>query len=205
MNDTRQNIILTARRLFEQAGIKSVSMDDICRELGMSKKTIYLYFAQKDDLVAAVLEHIQVEVQCKVEDFLTSDKSMWVIISHYLDNAKKLPDVRRLPPFIYDLNKYYPALAQAHKEKVERKNVDTLVKLIGRGIDEGIFRAELDVEMTSLLFARLHDYALEEGMRNGNQGIPARRLIDFSFDVLVRGLFTPMGLEKYQQMTEAEK
>ena len=56
MENQKQQIIKTAGEMFFRLGIRSVSIDDICRELGMSKKTFYVYFAGKDELVAQLLQ-----------------------------------------------------------------------------------------------------------------------------------------------------
>ena len=53
--DQKSHIIKTAGEMFFRLGIRSVSIDDICHELGMSKKTFYVYFASKDELVAQLL------------------------------------------------------------------------------------------------------------------------------------------------------
>ena len=55
-NDQKIHIIKTAGELFFRLGIRSVSIDDICRELGMSKKTFYVYFASKDELIEQMLQ-----------------------------------------------------------------------------------------------------------------------------------------------------
>lgn len=200
--EAQQNIVTTARRLFEQYGIKSVSMDDICHELGMSKKTLYQYFSQKDDLVLAVLGNISEEVETKVNEFLQSDTSMWDVLIGFVEKAKMIPDVRKIPPFFYDLNKYYPMIAAEHNRCVERKNVETMSLIIRRGIKEGVFRADLDVELTAYLFARMHSSSIEESVKNDNQGYPARRIMDFAFDVLIRGILSAEGLQKYEEIIE---
>ena len=58
MNDVREDILQVAIKRMQQVGIRSVSIDDICHELGMSKKTFYVYFASKDDLVQAILHNM---------------------------------------------------------------------------------------------------------------------------------------------------
>ena len=55
MDEQRNKIIDLALERFKQYGIRSVSIDDLCHELGMSKKTFYVYFKQKDELVQDVL------------------------------------------------------------------------------------------------------------------------------------------------------
>ncbi|HEX6193727.1 MAG TPA: helix-turn-helix domain-containing protein, partial [Chitinophagaceae bacterium] len=54
--DTKERIQNKAEELFMQFGIRSVSMDDIANNLGMSKKTVYQYFVDKDELVEAVVQ-----------------------------------------------------------------------------------------------------------------------------------------------------
>ena len=55
MNEGKEQILKVAIERMQQVGIRSVSVDDICHELGMSKKTFYVYFPSKDDLVQAIL------------------------------------------------------------------------------------------------------------------------------------------------------
>ena len=57
MESQQEMIVSTACRLFEQFGIRSVSIDNVCNELRISKKTFYTYFPQKEDLVDAVLNY----------------------------------------------------------------------------------------------------------------------------------------------------
>ena len=56
MNEQREHIIKTAGEMFFRLGIRSVSIDDICHELGMSKKTFYVYFSSKDELIECLLQ-----------------------------------------------------------------------------------------------------------------------------------------------------
>jgi AcrR family transcriptional regulator len=64
--DVKERILVKSEEMFMQFGIRSVSMDDIANNLGMSKKTLYQYFVDKDELVDAVIEgHISgVEEKC---------------------------------------------------------------------------------------------------------------------------------------------
>jgi hypothetical protein len=62
--EAKERILLKAKALFMQYGIRSVSMDDIANSLGMSKKTLYQYYADKDELVDAVVEQHINEIQC---------------------------------------------------------------------------------------------------------------------------------------------
>ena len=71
MNDVRENILQVAIERMQQVGIRSVSVDDICHELGMSKKTFYVYFASKDDLVQAILQKHEQKVAHDLDNALS--------------------------------------------------------------------------------------------------------------------------------------
>jgi len=59
----KKNIILKATELFMKLGFKSVTMDDIAKEMGISKKTIYSHFSNKETVVAVVTDHV-FEIVC---------------------------------------------------------------------------------------------------------------------------------------------
>ncbi len=58
MNETKEKILLGAKKLFLRLGLRNVTLDDICRELGISKKTLYLHFEDKNDLVKQIFEQL---------------------------------------------------------------------------------------------------------------------------------------------------
>ena len=66
--DQKCHIVKTAGEMFFRLGIRSVSIDDICRELGMSKKTFYVYFESKDELVAELLHANLMHISAKMEE-----------------------------------------------------------------------------------------------------------------------------------------
>ena len=80
MNDVRENILQVAIERMQQVGIRSVSVDDICHELGMSKKTFYVYFASKDDLVQAILYKHEQKVAHDLDNALSKRTITQVIV-----------------------------------------------------------------------------------------------------------------------------
>lgn len=200
MAEQRQNIVETAWNLFQQYGIKSVSMDDICKELGMSKKTLYTYFSQKDDLVEATLGVARECAQIKIEEMLSRQRTVWEYILLLSEALSRVPDVRRIPPLVYDLNKYYPALAKKHNALVYEQNVKASQLLFQRGVDEGLFRADLDVVLTAHLVARMHNNAIEDSVDKKGEAFPLKRVMDFTMDVFTRGILSAEGLQKYENL-----
>ena len=205
VNETREKIVQLAQKKMGEVGIRSVSIDDICRELGMSKKTFYVYFETKDELIKAILVAHYEEVRAGMLNFLQSYKSMWDGIQKAAEKMMTMPDVRQFPPFIYDLNKYYPSLAKDYNAQILALNKRVLQRIVERCVEEGIFRADLNAEMAGLMLARLHDNVVQAGIEQQEGGISFHKLSDFTLDVLLRGMFSQEGMRRYEELLQNVK
>ena len=107
-DDQKCNIIKTAGDMFFRLGIRSVSIDDICHELGMSKKTFYVYFASKDELVEQLLQANIDYMASKMEGLLKTGDFKQLVAKFIKHQEAEKNDVRRVPQLVYDLKKYYP-------------------------------------------------------------------------------------------------
>jgi AcrR family transcriptional regulator len=147
-NDTAIRIFQQAHLLFMQYGLKSVSMDDIANKMGISKKTIYQFYADKEALVAEVVKQITSENQFQCDnDIINSENAIHEIILA-MEQMSKLFETMN-PSILFDLHKYYP---QAFKLFHTHKNDYVYGKIkenIIRGIKEGLYREDLNVEIVS--------------------------------------------------------
>lgn len=195
MNEVKRNIVRKAAELFNQVGIRSCSIDDICRELGMSKKTFYQYFETKDELVEELLKsHEQHARDCADNGEKSGIPAMQVML-RLLDSTRKMKDVRQVPPLLYDLRKYYPQQFSAHISALAKINKEKLLRLLQNGINEGDFRADLNVEHCATFFSELNQQALN----NLNQLAQMENFAEFSVfavDLLIRGIVSEQGLRK---------
>ncbi len=144
--DTSARIRQKADELFMQYGLRSVSMDDIANGLGISKKTIYQFYADKDELVNAVVGSIikKNQATCDVDSSKADNAVHEIFLA--IDMVKEL--FRSMnPSLLFDMQKYYPG---AFKMFSEHKN-DYLYGVIRqnllRGIREELYRDNLDVEV----------------------------------------------------------
>lgn len=146
----RQHILASALHLFMRHGVKSVTMDDLAAEMHISKKTIYKWFSQKDELVhdslAQYLGAARQEFDQQRRQSATAIDEL-LALRDWL--RRQFADVG--PAIFYDLQKYYPS---AWALWLEHKNGYTLRQIgdnLHRGIREGLFRPELDVAILSRL------------------------------------------------------
>jgi AcrR family transcriptional regulator len=150
MSERKLEIVKKVCELYRQYGIRSVTMYDVVRELGISKKTLYQHFKDKTDLVLAVMEY-DFEAKSKEYQKCFNDQVNAVeeLISYSLMQLKIIMDHK--PTLIYDLKKYYPSVFN-HFNKLKREHMyNGLVKNLKRGKEEGLYRADLNTEMIARL------------------------------------------------------
>jgi len=149
-NSQTDRIIQGGEDLFLQAGIKSVTMDDIAKHLGMSKKTIYHFFSDKNDLVMALIKKKLQEDEDQINAIINSSAN---VIEEMINMMKCSEEIfgRINPIVIHDLQKYH---SDAWAEFLRFKS-DVLVKkleeLLTKGINQGLIRPDIDVKILALM------------------------------------------------------
>lgn len=144
--DIKNRIQQAAHILMMQYSIRSVSMDDIAAKLGMSKKTIYQYFKDKDELVIAVVDEILNgnRVSCITDSSKAENAihEIFLVMDMMAEMFKAMN-----PGILFDMQKYHPA---AFSKFLKHKN-DFLYKMctqnLQRGVEEGLYRAELVIDI----------------------------------------------------------
>jgi AcrR family transcriptional regulator len=146
--DIKERIHVKSHELFMRYGIRSVSMDDIAVQLGMSKKTLYQYFADKDELVDAVLGD---EVRRGQQDCTDcSSRSRDAVDEIFITMEQIVEQFRNMNPMvIHDLQKFHYNSFQKFLKYKNEFLLDVIRKNIVRGIKEELFRAEINVDVLS--------------------------------------------------------
>lgn len=159
MDEKRLEILERTTAVYMKYGIKSVTMDDLARELGMSKKTIYKYFDDKNDLVRSIVEmkvemdkaiclNCQQQSENAIDDLITFSK---LIVEHF-GNVN--------PAVVYEMRKYYQEAWQVMENHKWQFALSQITKNMQRGIDEGIYRSNIDIKIISRLYVASIDNML---------------------------------------------
>ena len=152
-----ERIIEGAEELFLKGGIKSVTMDDIARHLGVSKKTLYLHFQDKNDLVIGLVKKKLKEDEDQMADIISRSGNVIEEMINMMSCSEEI--VSRINPIvIHDMQKYHP---EAWKEFQNFKSsvlVKTMEELLIKGIKQGYIRPEIDVKVMALM--RVHQLEL---------------------------------------------
>ena len=202
MHDIRENILQVAIERMQQVGIRSVSVDDICHELGISKKTFYVYFASKDDLVQAILYKHEQKVAHDLDNALSKRTITQVIVEwSKIAQSTQKKDLKT-PAMMYDLEKYYPQIFTVHKKVMRQTAEKILVRFLGKGVSEGIFRAEIDVDVVAMMFLDMQ-YRLLDLITGGQMTKEeVHRIGHQRMDILMRGILTYEGFETLKKQVE---
>lgn len=151
MEEKETAIVVQVHKMFLKYGIKSVTMDDIARELGISKKTLYQFVKDKNDLVNKAMDYqVAVDIQ-KVAD-ITAKKLNAVDelleIGQFVSHTLKSMGASAL----YDIQKYYPEVWRSHFEYRQNYVANTIAANIAKGIKEGYYRKNMNAEVIAKFF-----------------------------------------------------
>ncbi|TWJ00941.1 TetR family transcriptional regulator [Mucilaginibacter frigoritolerans] len=141
-----ERIIQGSEELFLTAGIKSITMDDIARHLGMSKKTIYQFFKDKNELVIALVRKKLKEDEDQMADIISKSGN---VIEEMINMMKCSEEIfsRINPIVIHDMQKYHPEAWRQFQNFKSGVLVHTLEELLNKGINQGYIRPEIDVKI----------------------------------------------------------
>jgi AcrR family transcriptional regulator len=144
--EAKERILIKAEELFMQYGIRSVSMDDIANNLGMSKKTLYQYYADKDELVDAVVEgHIN-HIQCDCIDCRKDAKD--AIHEIFITMERILEEIGNMNPMLlYDLEKFHFKSYRRFRDHKDKFLAQVIKENIEWGIKDELYRPEINVDI----------------------------------------------------------
>jgi TetR/AcrR family transcriptional regulator, cholesterol catabolism regulator len=144
--EASERILKEATQLFTRYGIRSVSMDDIAHELGMSKKTIYQHFEDKDALVKAV---IAAEINGIQKVCLGYNQQAANAIEEIFLTMEFMDDFFRNmnPSILYDMEKFHNGAYQLFQNHKEQFFLKLVKKNLVRGIEEELYRPEISTDI----------------------------------------------------------
>lgn len=196
----REKIIDKATELFLTLGFKSVTMDDIANELGISKKTIYVHFPNKTKLVESTTLHVFETISCGIDHICSFKKNpieeIYQIKSFVMDHLK---DEKSSPQ--YQLQKYYPKIYSTLKAKQFEVMQGCVIENLNRGLELGLYRSNIDVKFISRIYLNCM-MTLKDQMVFPLKDFSMKTLMDYYLEYHLRGICTPKGLEKLTELLE---
>ncbi len=198
----KEEILRTACSLFMDYGIRSVTMDDLAKELNISKKTLYQEFSDKATLVKEIaqieLQKISEGIEKILSESLNAIERMIKINIFLIDMKKRAPKNVK-----YDLSKYYPKISKKLLESVELQMFKAVVRNHKQGIAEGFIRKEINPEIIATLQVIRANYSktISEFLEDYDDEEILREVFDYH----IRGIATPEGLAFYEENYDKTK
>lgn len=144
--DQLHKILTSAVELFRQYGMKAITMDDIARRAGISKKTLYQHFANKNEVVTESVQWYKDQVcdMCNMQ-MAESENAIEAMVKMlaFMDNMNKEMN----PMLLFELQRYFPDAYKIFRAQLEVRDVGMLRDNIQRGIEEGLFRPEINPDL----------------------------------------------------------
>jgi TetR/AcrR family transcriptional regulator, cholesterol catabolism regulator len=198
--ETGDRIIEEATRRFLQFGIRNVTMDEIAAELGISKRTVYENYKDKTALVHQCMQNLVRHHEEKTREVLFTSKNVIEIISEFMQEGIKAMNSIN-PVFFHDMKRFYPEIWNSFHQKKLDQSYELIETLLKKGIQEKLFRDNIDLKIVAKLFYEQNNIIMDENIFPRNEfnfpDIYQNLTINF-----MRGISTGKGIDIIDKMIQ---
>jgi AcrR family transcriptional regulator len=203
--ETQERILLKADEMFRRYGIRAVTLDEIATSLGISKKTIYQYFEDKDALVDVVMMN---EFENNYKDCIKCSQNSKDAVDEIFKLMERIDeDFRTLNPIIiFDMKKFHFKTFEKFQNHMHKNIMQMIMNNIKRGQTEGLYRTDINIEIVSR-FRIASTWLLfdPEVFPQNKFQLPVVFLE--VFELFLYGLVNPKGfrlIEKYKEKNQSK-
>ena len=203
--EPKERILAGARELFFKYGTKTITMDDIAKHLGMSKKTLYQYFSNKNEVVESMMLRQLHEKECECQRMADDSANVIEEVFSIMKNMGTFFSQAN-PNLFYDLQKYHSSSWNIFRKFRDEYMVKMVEDSIIKGIKQGLVRADID----SKTIARLRVKEVEMGFDPDTFPPDKFKIVDVQMalmDHFLHGICTLKGhkmVNKYKAIIEEE-
>jgi AcrR family transcriptional regulator len=195
-NDRFQELVGPIKKLFYAYGLKNLSMDEISQKLGISKKTLYTYVKNKEDLVDKIFFGEESRVFQLSEKI--NDKSINAIEKLLRISQLVHEEMKQINPMIrFEMRKYYNNTFESYMEKKRLKVFEGMKINMQQGIEEKLYRDDINIDLVATIylnsFIELHNAEICKIL-----DVNFIQLFEVMFENHIRAISTPTGLEYFE-------
>lgn len=193
MSEKLNELLAKASKLFMTYGIKSLTMNDISSRLGISKKTLYNYVSDKNDLVFKCIDSHIIENECRMDEVCQSAPNAieeLFAFSHFAGDQFSAIH----PSIFFDLQKYHRDAWTRLNAFEEKTILEVMKRNLERGIEEGLFRNDFNVD----LIAHIYLSMVQNIFYNTPKQLSGLNMADYyknMFDYHIRGIASEKGMQ----------
>lgn len=199
----KERILSEAEQLFWRYGVRSVTMEDIARELGISKKTIYQHFSDKEDILYQVINQKisadVTEIECSMQENDNPVEGLLMVLELMEKNKAEVS-----PNLLVDIKRYYPKAFALFRKHIDQHLMKSILENIQNGMTQGLYRADIN----PTILARMRTEQIE--LAFNSEFFPASQyaMLDIQRQLIhhfVRGMLTEKGFAIYNQYINEEE
>lgn len=185
--DLRERVLSAALDAFVRKGIKNVTMDEVASEVGISKRTLYETFEDKESLLVACLCKKE-EENCKIgAQIVAESKNVLEVILHFF--KMNIDFFHKANKLFFEDMKRYPKVGELIR-KHQQEHSHYVVEFFNTGVQQGLFRTDVNFEITNILVREQVNFLLQTDLCNKFPFYEVYESIVFTF---LRGVSTPQG------------
>lgn len=199
----KERILTAAEQLFWKFGVRSVTMEDIAKQLGISKKTIYQHFTDKEDILYQVIQE-------KVAADMSEMNCMGIETSNPIEGLMMVLEMMRKnqhevsPNLLMDINRHYPQAFGLFRQHMDQHIMKSILENIQKGIAQGVYRMDIN----PAILARMRVEQIELSFNNDLFPMDKYSMLDVQRELMhhfVRGMLTEKGFVIYNQYVKKEE
>mgnify|MGYP001159197368 CR=1 FL=1 len=189
--EIKERIILQAGELFMKYGVRRTSMDEIASRLGISKRTIYQNFKDKEDLLLHYIRHLE-EIKNEYAEDLSKDGQTVVHMFVRIIEMRNEFNIMNVS-FIDDIRKYYP---KANQELIDQENrgIGNIKEFLQEGMEQGVIRKDLNIDVVAFLLQDSNRTSIS-GLRLTDKTFTNWELFFTMMINFIRGISTENGID----------
>ena len=200
----KERILTAAEQLFWKYGVRSVTMEDIAKGLGISKKTIYQHFTDKEDILYQVIQE-------KINADMTEMNCMFTGVGNPIEELMMVLEMMRKnqhevsPNLLIDIKRHYPQASALFRQHMDQHIMKSILENIQKGVSQGLYRSDINPS----ILARMRVEQIELAFNNEFFPISQYSMLDVQRELMhhfVRGMLTEQGFTIYNtycaQLTE---
>lgn len=195
--DIKDRIISEAGQLFGRYGIRSITMDSLAEEMGISKRTIYENFKDKDTLLIEVISYFKERQMTEVERFFrdseNSIEAFFKVMNSMINTMKQLN-----PLFFHDMKRYHPEIFNKLQDHGDIRDHSITRRMFEEGQSQGIIREDLNLEVLNFTLHELFNLFTPDSALT-RMGYDRGELFDNIIMPYLAGISTEKGRKLIEQ------
>lgn len=195
--DIKERIVTECSQMLMSVGPTSMTMDDVARACGISKRTLYETFPDKRTLIGECMHHEHEVKNAQMKEIFSTSSNCFEAVYRVYQRARKMYEATSVA-FINDIKRLYPDIFEKHIEN-EKTVISGIASVLRQAQDEGLVIKRINPEMAAYLFSQTMR-TLHENFNGEKYGFKQEDMFDHVFISFLRGVATIKGIEMIEYL-----